>query len=354
MTIFTPFPSSRRPARAALLAAVMLALASAGCSSRGEVRDDPAAAAPDMAVPAAASAPAMPAGPVGTAVSPDPAPHATAADPTAAMTNATAPASPATGEPAPTAAERDFEAIYGPVASDPTGPAGSNPRDPWEGFNRRVHRFNNALDQNVARPVAEAYVSTVPSPIRTGVRNFFSNLGQPVSALNALLQGKPVQAGQALGRFVLNATLGVGGIFDPATDAGLPHRSEDFGQTLGVWGWRESRYLELPLFGPRTVRDTFGLAGDAPLSPVRQIDDDVARVGTQGLQLVDLRTRLMAIDSLREGAADDYALIRDAWLQRRDYQIFGDRGGDEESGLPDYLLEEEPPTIPADSIPPGL
>src|SRR5690606_22829872 len=352
MTISIRFPTSRRPARTALLAAVLLALASAGCSSRGEVRDEPAAAAPDLAVPAATATPAMPAEAAAPAVPAEPASLASGSDPAAA----TAPPLTGTGtdEPGPTAAERDFEALYGPVAADAADPAGSNPRDPWEGFNRRVHRINNALDQHVARPAAEAYVAVVPSPVRTGGRNFFSNPGQPVSALSARLRGKPVRAGQALGRFVLNATLGVGGIFDPATDAGLPHRSEDFGQTLGVWGWRESRYLELPLFGPRTVRDTFGLVGDAPLSPVRQIDDDVARVGTQGLQLVDLRTRLMAIDSLREGAADDYALIRDAWLQRRDYQIFGDRGRDDESGLPDYLLEEEPPTIPADSIPPGL
>lgn len=309
---------AERRSRFLLLPAVLAALVLAGCSHGGGVREP----------------------------APEPVPSAPfeehAADEATAGTDL-----------APTDAELDFDAIYGPVATDTASAPGSHPQDPWEGFNRRMHRFNNALDRNIAKPAAEAYVAAVPSPVRTGVRNFFSNLGQPVSALNALLQGRPVQAGQALGRFVLNATLGVGGIFDPATDAGLPYRSEDFGQTLGVWGWRESRYLELPLFGPRTVRDAFGLAGDAPLSPVRQIDDDAVRLGTQGLQLVDLRTRLMAIDSLREGAADDYALIRDAWMQRRQYQIFGDRG-DDDSGLPDYLLEEEPPTIPADSIPPGL
>ena len=100
------------------------------------------------------------------------------------------------------------------------------------------------------------YVKVVPRPLRLGVSNFFNNLGQPVSAVNALLQGKPKQAGQSLGRFVLNSTLGIGGIFDPASDAKLPQQSEDFGQTLGVWGWKRSRFVELPLFGPRTVRDT--------------------------------------------------------------------------------------------------
>src|SRR3546814_17927160 len=115
----------------------------------------------------------------------------------------------------------------------------------------------------------------------------------------------------------MNSTLGVGGIFDPASDAGLPYSSEDFGQTLGTWGWERSRYVELPLFGPRTVRDVFGLIGDAPLSPLRQVEEDTARVFAQGLQLVDVRTQLFAVASMREGATDDYALVRAAWLQRR-------------------------------------
>lgn len=259
-----------------------------------------------------------------------------------------------------TAAEDDFNAIYGqdpynPVA-DSTLPASVElpaSYDPWEGLNRKVHSFNNAIDRTVARPLALAYVEVVPRPVRLGVSNFFSNLGQPISALNALLQGKPVQAGQSLGRFMMNSTLGIGGIFDPASDANLPNRSEDFGQTLGVWGWRRSRYVELPLFGPRTVRDVFGLVGDAPLSPIRQIGDDPSRIFLQGLQLVDVRTQLLAIDGMMEGAVDEYALYRDSWLQRRNYQIgngLRDREADE--GLPDYLLEEEAnPTVPANAMP---
>lgn len=259
----------------------------------------------------------------------------------------------------PTQAELDYALIYGepynPVADPSLPPPAQMPAsyDPWEPFNRRMHRFNNAVDRNVALPLARGYVKVVPRPVRLGVSNFFSNLGQPVSAVNALLQGKPGQAAQSLGRFVLNVTLGIGGIFDPASDANIPHRSEDFGQTLGVWGWENSRYLELPLFGPRTVRDAFGLVGDAPLSPTRQIDDDAARIGLQGLQLVDIRTQLMAVDRMRQGAADEYALVRDAWLQRRNYQIHGDRmQADDEYLLPDYLLDDEAnPTVPADAIP---
>ena len=258
-----------------------------------------------------------------------------------------------------TAAEDDYSAIYGdtynPVA-DPTLPPGVQmpvSYDPWEKYNRKMHAFNNAVDKGIAKPLAQGYVAVVPRPVRLGVSNFFSNLGQPVSALNALLQGKPKQAGQSLGRFLINATLGIGGIFDPASDAKLPRKSEDFGQTLGVWGWKQSRYVELPLFGPRTVRDVYGLIGDAPLSPIRQVDYDATRYLLQGVQLVDVRADLLAVDSLREGAVDEYALFRDSWLQRRNYQIAQDsKRTKDDDNLPDYLLEEENnPTVPVDAMP---
>lgn len=260
-----------------------------------------------------------------------------------------------------TDAERDFDEIYGvqpqdydPVA-DPTLPAPAavpGAYDPWERYNRKMHRFNMAVDRGIARPLARAYSKVVPRPVRLGVSNFFNNLGQPVSALNALLQGKPKQAAQSLGRFALNTTLGIGGIFDPASDAKLPNRSEDFGQTLGVWGWKRSRYVELPFFGPRTVRDSFGALGDAPLSPLRQVERDRIRIPLQGLQLVDVRAQLLPLDSLRDGAEDEYALVRDSWMQRRDYQIFGDRmdkNGD--SQLPEYLQDDSNPSVPADAMP---
>jgi phospholipid-binding lipoprotein MlaA len=292
------------------------------------------------------------------------APQATAAaaqDASVATEDVAAQEAPASGDAAaepPTQAELDYAALYGtqdydPVA-DPTLPAPAempDSYDPWEGLNRRVHRFNNAVDRRIAKPLANAYVAVVPRPVRLGVGNFFANLGQPVAALNALLQGKPKQAGQALGRFAVNATLGIGGIFDPASDANLPYRDEDFGQTLGTWGWKRSRYVELPLFGPRTVRDVFGLVGDGQLSPIRQVEDDPTRVFLQGLQLVDVRTQLFAVDSMREGAADDYALVRDAWLQRRRYQIFGDRK-QQDAELPEYLREDTAnPSVPADAMP---
>jgi phospholipid-binding lipoprotein MlaA len=254
--------------------------------------------------------------------------------------------------------ERAFQEIYGPQDYDPLAdPTLPEPAvmpgtyDPWEKYNRNMHRFNNAVDRGVARPLARGYVKVVPRPVRLGVSNFFTNLGQPLTMVNSLLQGKPKQAGQALGRFLLNSTFGIAGIFDPATRANLPQKSEDFGQTLGVWGWKRSRYFELPLFGPRTVRDVFGMGGDAPLSPLRGVEADRIRIPLQSLQLVDMRSQLLATDSLREGAQDDYTLVRDAWSQRRDYQIFGDRQRNGED-LPDYLLDEETDsTVPVDAMP---
>jgi len=197
----------------------------------------------------------------------------------------------------------------------------------------------------------------VPRPVRNGVHNFFGNLGQPLTVVNSLLQAKPGEAWDALGRFLINTTVGVAGVFDVASHDQVPNTREDFGQTLGVWGWKRSRYLELPLFGPRTVRDTFGLVGDAPLSPVQRIEDDKARIFLQGLRLVDVRTQLMSLDSLREGALDEYALFRDGWLQRRNYQISDEgernrRKGRSDDDLPPYLREEDDnPTVPMDAIP---
>ena len=264
----------------------------------------------------------------------------------------------------PTQEELDYAALYGeppydPVA-DPTLPEAAKlpiSYDPWEPLNRRIHTFNNAVDRTIALPLAKAYVAVTPQPLRLGVSNFFNNLGQPANALNSLLQGRPKEAAQSLARFVLNSTLGIGGLFDPASDANLPYRYEDFGQTLGVWGWKNSRYVELPLFGPRTIRDTLGIFGDAPLSPIRPIEEDSTRVFLQGLQLVDVRTQLFAVDAMRAGSTDDYQLVRNAWVQRRNYQIFGDMKKSDEDSLPDYLREDDDnPTVPADVMPiiPGI
>jgi len=236
------------------------------------------------------------------------------------------------------APEPEAAVVVGVGATPTIGTSTVN--DPWEGWNRKVHRFNNAVDRAVMKPVARGYARVVPRPVRTGVGNVFSNLGQPVSAVNALLQGKPKRAGQSLARFAINLTVGIGGLFDAASGANLPKGNEDFGQTLAVWGWKESRYLELPFLGPRTVRDSFGLGADIAASPLRQINDEPVRYGLAALSLIDTRAQLLSLDRLREGVPDDYTLIRDAWLQRRQYLI-SDGASTQEQALPDYLLDED-------------
>jgi phospholipid-binding lipoprotein MlaA len=339
-----PHASPLRFLAAASLAAMLAACASGG--TRAPAADASVAVAATTAEAANGTTNAVPANAPGNplVVGRSVARAATAGD-----TSSANPADAGTGNAqvdanaadTPTQAEDDFTAIYGSDA-DATAPGARNPMDPWEPFNRRVHHFNSGVDRYIAKPLARGYMAIAPPPVRLGIGNFFSNLGQPVSAVNALLQGHPKQAGQSLARFTVNFTFGVLGFFDPATRIGIPNRSEDFGQTLARWGWKRSRYLELPFLGPRTLRDAFGGAVEAPLSPLSQIEEDRVRVFLQGLQLVDLRTNLLAADSMRAGAYDDYTLTRDAWLQRRDYQI-DTNNGENGDALPSYLQDDAAP-----------
>lgn len=202
-------------------------------------------------------------------------------------------------------------------------------RDPWENFNRKIHSFNNAADRFVLRPLAVGYDKAMPDAAKAGVSRFFSNLGTPVTAMNQVLQGRPSHAALSVGRFVANSTVGIGGIFDPASHFGMPKRGdEDFGQTLATWGWSDSNYLVVPLFGPRTLRDTLAILGDQPLSPISQIQDSSVAMGLQMLEIVDGRTQMLPIDRFRRDAIDDYIFVRDAWAQRRNQQIREDLRGD--------------------------
>ena len=329
-----------RPVIAVVLAAVLGACASAPQATAPAPETTLAAPA---AEPASADADAAPTGiePAGETASVD------AATPTG-------------GTATPTGEEQDFAAIYGqdydPVADPTLPPEAQAPvsYDPWEKLNRKVHVFNNAIDRSVARPLARGYVKVVPQPVRNGVNNFFDNLRSPLGMVNLFLQGRPKQAWDTLGRFLINTTFGIGGVFDLASHDGVPRHDADFGQTLGVWGWRNSRYVELPFFGPRTLRDTLALGADSMLSPAHYIEADRIRYSLQGVQLVDTRAQLLPLDAVRAGAADDYALIRDAWTQRRNYQIqqrLGEKRQQDES-LPDYLQDpEEMQDVPANAMP---
>ena len=212
----------------------------------------------------------------------------------------------------------DADVLADVEPADPQAPVD----DPWEGFNRHVHGFNNTADQLVFRPLAVGYDTVAPAPVKAGVSRFFANLGMPATAVNQALQGRPRHAAQSLGRFAVNFTVGIGGVFDPATHFGVPqHAPQDFGQTLATWGWSESRYLVLPLFGPRTLRDTVAIVGDQPLSPLGQVQSRVAAAGLQMMEVVDGRARMLPLDKFRRDAFDDYLLVRDAWAQRRKQQI---------------------------------
>lgn len=194
-----------------------------------------------------------------------------------------------------------------------------NPDDPWEGFNRRVFAFNDGLDRAILRPLARGYDTVTPQPVQTGVGNFFSNLGEIRTALNSLLQGKPGNAGIATGRFLINTTVGIGGLWDFATHMEITGSDEDFGQTLGVWGVSEGPYVVLPFLGPSTVRDTAGLPLDWYTYPVTHIDDVALRNSLRVVQAIDTRAGLLELEELIRG--DRYSFIRDSYLQRRRYEV---------------------------------
>jgi phospholipid-binding lipoprotein MlaA len=198
-----------------------------------------------------------------------------------------------------------------------------DPRDPAEGFNRGVFAFNEGLDKAVVRPVAVAYDTVLPTPVRNGVSNMFDNVADVFIAVNNLLQGKPADAVGDTARFVFNTTFGVLGIFDVATWMGLEKHDEDFGQTFGRWGAGPGPYLVLPVFGPRDVRDGAGLVLDLAVDPVGNVDHVATRNTLTAVRLVNTRANLLPADQVIEAAAlDKYSYLRDAYLQRRRSLVF--------------------------------
>ncbi|WP_261841634.1 MlaA family lipoprotein [Aliamphritea ceti] len=192
--------------------------------------------------------------------------------------------------------------------------------DPWEGFNRAMFSFNDGLDTYALKPLAKGYQAVTPDVVETGVNNFFGNLSDVNSTLNALLQGKGEAAVESFLRFTFNTTIGIGGVFDVATPMGLPKHEEDFGQTFAAWGVGPGPYVVLPLFGPSTVRDGVGLIPDALVDPVNEVDHIRTRNSLIGLRIIDSRAQLFAAEELLTGD-DRYVAVRDAYLQRREYQV---------------------------------
>jgi phospholipid-binding lipoprotein MlaA len=194
-------------------------------------------------------------------------------------------------------------------------------RDPLERVNRVSYKFTDAVDRAVLRPVAKGYKAVAPQFVETGVSNFFSNLGQPTVIVNDLLQAKFVPALSDAGRFLMNTTLGIGGLWDPAGGIGLQKHDEDFGQTLGKWGVPSGAYLFVPLFGPSSLRDGIGSIGDVYTDPIHYVERDAIRYSLQGMNLIDTRARLLETDQALQQTFDKYAFIRNAYLQRRQYQV---------------------------------
>jgi phospholipid-binding lipoprotein MlaA len=191
-------------------------------------------------------------------------------------------------------------------------------KDPIEGWNRAVFGFNEGLDKAVLKPVATGYKAVVPQLVRTGVSNVFGNISDGWSAINQLLQGKPVAAAQMTMRVATNTFFGIAGLFDVASDLGLERQQEDFGQTLGRWGLPAGPYIVWPLLGPSSLRDTAGLPLDLSWRPAALSDDDTTRIGLTTLQLIDTRASLLdASRVIDEVALDKYLFIRDGYLTRR-------------------------------------
>lgn len=214
-----------------------------------------------------------------------------------------------------------------------TGP-NANPADPFEPFNRGMYTFNDSVDKAVLKPVATAYRDVTPQPVRTGVNNFFANLGDAWSFINNLLQFRGLEAYESLVRFNVNTFFGLGGLLDIASEMGIERHKQDFGLTLGRWGVPTGPYLVLPLLGPSTVRDTAALPVDGYGDGVRQFDPVSARNALYGLRVVDKRASLLRAGSVLDAAAlDPYSFTRDVYLKVRTGKTGArDEGAYEENG----------------------
>jgi phospholipid-binding lipoprotein MlaA len=232
-------------------------------------------------------------------------------------------------------------------------PPGSkrDPRDPWERVNRTTFKVNIALDHAIARPIARAYGKVTPRLVRTGVSNFTDNLFYTITMANDLLQLKFKPFAQDTGRFVMNTTVGIGGLFDPASKVGLPKNQEDLGQTFGYWGAKPGPYFVIPLLGPSDVRDGIGRVGDTYLSPLQYVRNNYIKYGIYGVELVDTRYRLLPQDKILDEAFDPYTLLKNAYLQRRQYLVTDGKVSDKDVQQQDQQQYDEEKKILEESGP---
>lgn len=212
-----------------------------------------------------------------------------------------------------------------------------NPNDPLEELNRSTYEFNQTLDRIALKPAAKGYRAVVPTPVRGGITNVFGNFRDFTTAINNVLQFKIGTALSDVCRVAVNSTVGIFGVFDVASRLGLEKHHEDFGQTLGVWGVPEGPYLVLPLLGPSNIRDSVGLIGDFYTDPeFFLITDSPENWIVFGTRIVNVRANLLEAERLLEQAAlDQYAFLREAYLQRRRNQVLdGNAPRDEGEATP--------------------
>jgi phospholipid-binding lipoprotein MlaA len=221
-----------------------------------------------------------------------------------------------------------------------TAPRNPDPRDPLERLNRGTFAFNQSLDKAVIRPVLRGYRKVTPRFVRTGISNFFANAEYPIVIANNLLQGKFGPAANDTGRFLLNTTLGIGGLLDPASDAGLERNNEDFGQTLGRWGVPAGPYVMVPFLGPYTVRDGLGGLADDFAEPRHYMEDDSTRWLLWAGGQLNRRAGLTEAEAILDRSGDPYAFVRSAYLQRRQYLVTDGAGSDDPPVDEDPALED--------------
>lgn len=238
-------------------------------------------------------------------------------------------------------------AISVAVALSMAGCATQANKDPLESMNRGIYKFNDTADKAVLKPIAGAYKAVMPSPIRTGINNFFSNLGTFTSLINNILQLELGKAMDNAGRLVINSTIGIGGLIDVASMDDVPRHKADFGQTLGKWGVGSGAYLVLPFIGPSTFRDTAGLAIDTLyFDPIQYTNDVRTRNQLRIVNFIDLRSQyLPASDLIDDAALDPYIFMREAYLQRREQFVTGQASSEYDDFDDDD--EEETPPAPA-------
>lgn len=195
--------------------------------------------------------------------------------------------------------------------------------DPFEDANRAIYEFNDTIDDNLLEPASRAYKEHVPEVAQDGVSNFFGNLRDVTTLANQILQFKPVESVETFGRILVNSTIGLGGLFDVASDMGLITEDEDFGQTMGVWGVEEGPYVVIPLLGPSTVRDGAGVYVDltSPANMVNEMDD-VGFVSASSMNIIDKRVELLPVTDMLEQSDDPYIAMRSSYLQKRKYDVF--------------------------------